>query len=105
MQLVNHSIPHTLLDRVQELFKEHYKNSMEEQFQKSSVVRMLESALSQGMNFTSTKIDADWETGFFLQHKTNTATPHLPASFKYNNLIAPCVFIIRIMNLLMHRYF
>lgn len=81
-QLVNHSIPDTLLDRVQELFKEHYKNSMEAQFQKSSVVGMLESALSQGMNFTSTKIDADWETGFFLQHKTNTATPHLPATFK-----------------------
>nr|ABR17770.1 unknown [Picea sitchensis] len=84
-QLVNHGIPHSLLDGVQELFKEHYKNSMDAQFQDSAVVEMLESALSQGMNLSATKIDADWETGFFIQHsshKTNTVTPPLPANFK-----------------------
>lgn len=84
-QLLNHGIPHTLLDQVKELFKEHYKNSMDAQFKDSVVVEMLESVLSQGMNFSTTKIDADWETGFFLQHssfKTNTVAQPLPANLK-----------------------
>lgn len=84
-QLVNHGIPHSLLDRVKELFKEHYKNSMGVQFQDSAVVQMLESSNSQGVNLSATKIDADWETGFFLplsSHKTNTVTPPLPANLK-----------------------
>jgi hypothetical protein len=82
---------------VQGLFKEHYKNSMDAQFQDSVVVEMLESALSQGMNFSTTKIDADWEMSFFLQPlslKTNTVTQPLPANLKYNNIITPYVLII-----------
>jgi hypothetical protein len=67
MQLLNHGIPDALLDRVKELFKEYYKNSMDAEFQKSEIVGMLESAVSQDKNFSTTKIDADWETGFFLQ--------------------------------------
>jgi hypothetical protein len=63
MQLLNHGIPDALLDRVKELFKEYYKNSMDAEFQKSEIVGMLESAVSQGKNFSTTKIDADWETG------------------------------------------
>jgi aminocyclopropanecarboxylate oxidase len=81
-QLLNHGIPHSLLDRVQELFKENYKNSMDKQFQDSTVVEMLESSLSQGMNFSTTKIDADWETGFFFQPsslETKRVTQPLPA--------------------------
>lgn len=82
-QLLNHGIPHALLDRVKELFKEYYKNSMDAEFQKSEIVGMLESAVSQGKNFSTTKIDADWETGFFLQDETyDTLSPPLPTNLK-----------------------
>lgn len=82
-QLLNHGIPHALLDRVKELFKEHYKNSMDAEFQKSEIVGMLESAVSQGKNFGTAKIDADWETGFFLQDETyDTVSPPLPTNLK-----------------------
>jgi hypothetical protein len=48
------------------LFKEHDKNSVDAHFQDFAVVEMLESAFSQGMNFSTTKIDADKETGIIL---------------------------------------
>jgi hypothetical protein len=90
MQLLNHGIPDALLDRVKELFKEYYKNSMDAEFQKSEIVGMLESAVSQGKNFSTTKIDADWETGFFLQDETyDTLSPPLPTNLKYNNSLLP----------------
>lgn len=82
-QLLNHGIPHALLDRVKDLFKEYYKNSMDAEFQKSEIVGMLESAASEGKNFSTMKIDADWETGFFLQDETyDTVSPPLPTNLK-----------------------
>ncbi|KAH9313690.1 hypothetical protein KI387_022317 [Taxus chinensis] len=81
-QLLNHGIPHNLLDRVQELFKEHYKNSMDAEFQKSAPAEMLNNALSQE---NCKKIDSDWESGFFLQHSSHKpamVAPAMPANLK-----------------------
>ncbi|XP_059074023.1 1-aminocyclopropane-1-carboxylate oxidase-like [Cryptomeria japonica] len=81
-QLLNHGIPQSLLDKVQELFKEHYKNSMDAQFLKSAPVQMLNKALSEQ---DCIKIEADWESGFFLQHSSHQpamASPALPADLK-----------------------
>lgn len=67
------------------MFKEHDKNFVDAHFQDFAVVEMLESAFSQGMNFSTTKIDADKETGLFFQdlsHKSNTVMPPLPANFR-----------------------
>eukprot|EP01018_Ginkgo_biloba_P037593 Gb_05135 [translate_table: standard] len=89
-QLLNHGIPHVLLDRVQELCTANYENLFDKEFKKSAPVEMVENAqLSQTdmiKSFCNSDniIDADWEYGFFLQHsprKQSSAVPSLPNTF------------------------
>ncbi|KAA8524751.1 hypothetical protein F0562_011174 [Nyssa sinensis] len=60
-ELVNHGIPHDLMDTMERLTKEHYKKSMEQRFK--------ELVASKGLEGVQAEItDMDWESTFFLRH-------------------------------------
>lgn len=60
-EVVNHGIPHELLDTVEKFTKEHYKKCMEQRFK--------EMVASKGLEAVQTEIDdLDWESTFFLKH-------------------------------------
>ncbi|CAA7022638.1 unnamed protein product [Microthlaspi erraticum] len=60
-ELVNHGLPHDLMDNVEKLTKEHYKKSMEQKFND-----MLK---SKGLDTLDTEVeDVDWESTFYLRH-------------------------------------
>lgn len=60
-EVVNHGIPHDLLDTVEKFTKEHYKKCMEQRFK--------EMVASKGLEAVQTEIDdLDWESTFFLKH-------------------------------------
>ncbi|KAL6010244.1 Aconitate hydratase mitochondrial [Asimina triloba] len=60
LKLVNHGIPHELLDEVERLTKEHYSKCMEENFKETMAKKLegVETAIE----------DMDWESTFFLRH-------------------------------------
>lgn len=60
-ELVNHGIPHDVLDTVERLTKEHYIKCMQQRF--------IELVASKGLDNVSTEVnDMDWESTFFLRH-------------------------------------
>ncbi|XP_074285142.1 1-aminocyclopropane-1-carboxylate oxidase 1-like [Silene latifolia] len=70
-ELVNHGIPHELLDTVEKLTKEHYKKCMEQRFK--------ELVANKGLENVSTEIkDMDWESTFFLRHLPQSNMAQLP---------------------------
>lgn len=60
-EVVNHSISHKLMDTVERMTKQHYKNRMEHKFKEMVASKGLEAAQSE-IN------DVDWESTFFLRH-------------------------------------
>ncbi|PKI66380.1 hypothetical protein CRG98_013182 [Punica granatum] len=60
-ELVNHGIPHELMDMVERLTKEHYKRCMEQRFK--------DMVASKGLVAAQSEVDdVDWESTFFLRH-------------------------------------
>ncbi|PON84482.1 Oxoglutarate/iron-dependent dioxygenase [Trema orientale] len=60
-ELVNHGIPHELLDTVERMTKEHYRKCMEQRFK--------ELVASKGLDAVQAEVnDIDWESTFFLRH-------------------------------------
>ncbi|KAM7492378.1 hypothetical protein LguiA_035299 [Lonicera macranthoides] len=59
-ELVNHGIPHELMDRVERLTKEHYKKCLEDKFKELVASKVLEREVNTE--------DMDWESTFFLRH-------------------------------------
>ncbi|GKV24838.1 hypothetical protein SLEP1_g34393 [Rubroshorea leprosula] len=70
-ELVNHSIPHELLDTVERLTKEHYKKCMEQRFKELVASKGLENANSEIK-------DMDWESTFFLRHLPQSNIAEIP---------------------------
>ncbi|KAL3510496.1 hypothetical protein ACH5RR_029897 [Cinchona calisaya] len=60
-ELVNHGIPHEVMDTVERLTKGHYKKCMEQRFKELMASKALE-----GIQAEIT--DMDWESTFFLRH-------------------------------------
>lgn len=71
MQLVNHGIPHEVMDTVERLTKEHYKKSMEQRFQELVARKALE-----GVEVEITNMD--WESTFFLRHLPVSTISEVP---------------------------
>ncbi|XP_060189503.1 1-aminocyclopropane-1-carboxylate oxidase 3-like [Lycium barbarum] len=60
-ELVNHGIPHEVMDTVEKLTKGHYKKCMEQRFK--------ELVASKGLEAVKAEVtDLDWESTFFLRH-------------------------------------
>lgn len=70
-ELVNHGIPHDLLDTVENMTKEHYKKCMEQRFQELVASKGLENANSE-IN------DMDWESTFYLRHLPHSNIAEVP---------------------------
>ncbi|KAF3648217.1 1-aminocyclopropane-1-carboxylate oxidase 4 [Capsicum annuum] len=61
-ELVNHGIPHEVMDTVEKLTKGHYKKCMEQRFK--------ELVASKGLDAVQAEVtDLDWESTFFLRHR------------------------------------
>ncbi|XP_060188127.1 1-aminocyclopropane-1-carboxylate oxidase 3-like [Lycium barbarum] len=60
-ELVNHGIPHEVMDTVEKLTKGHYKKCMEQRFKKLVASKGLEAVQAE-------VTDLDWESTFFLRH-------------------------------------
>lgn len=70
-ELMNHGIPHDMMDTVERITKEHYKKCMEQRFN--------ELVASKGLENVSTEIkDMDWESTFFLRHLPDSNMAELP---------------------------
>ncbi|KAF8046891.1 hypothetical protein N665_3351s0001 [Sinapis alba] len=60
-EIVNHGLPHDLMDNVEKMTKEHYKKSMEQKFNDMLKSKGLE-------NLEREVEDVDWESTFYLRH-------------------------------------
>ncbi|XP_027170525.1 1-aminocyclopropane-1-carboxylate oxidase 1-like [Coffea eugenioides] len=60
-ELVNHGIPHEMMDTVERLTKGHYKKCMEQRFKELVASKALEGVQVEITNM-------DWESTFFLRH-------------------------------------
>ncbi|XP_059283378.1 1-aminocyclopropane-1-carboxylate oxidase 1-like [Lycium ferocissimum] len=60
-ELVNHGIPHEVMDTVEKLTKGHYKKCMEQRFKELVASKGLEAVQAEVTNL-------DWESTFFLRH-------------------------------------
>ncbi|XP_027064042.1 1-aminocyclopropane-1-carboxylate oxidase 1 [Coffea arabica] len=60
-ELVNHGIPHEMMDTVERLTKGHYKKCMEQRFKELVASKALEGVQAE-------ITDMDWESTFFLRH-------------------------------------
>ncbi|CAJ1971124.1 unnamed protein product [Sphenostylis stenocarpa] len=70
-ELVNHGIPHELLDRVERLTKEHYRQCMEKRFN--------EAVANKGLEGVQAELkDMDWESTFFLRHLPTSTISEIP---------------------------
>nr|QYS25854.1 ACC oxidase [Fritillaria thunbergii] len=70
-ELLNHGIPHDLLDKVEKLTKDHYKKCMEQRFREFAS-KTLEDP---------TKVDPDnldWESTFYLRHLPTSNMEEIP---------------------------
>ncbi|KAK6774280.1 hypothetical protein RDI58_029519 [Solanum bulbocastanum] len=70
-ELVNHGIPHELMDSVEKLTKGHYKKCMEQRFKELVAKKGLE-----GVEVEVT--DMDWESTFFLRHLPSSNISEIP---------------------------
>nr|ACJ84896.1 unknown [Medicago truncatula] len=70
-ELVNHGIPHDLMDTVERLTKEHYRKCMEQRFK--------ELVSSKGLEAVQTEVkDMDWESAFHLRHLPESNISEIP---------------------------
>ncbi|KAL5571199.1 hypothetical protein UlMin_020796 [Ulmus minor] len=70
-ELVNHGIPHELLDTVERMTKEHYRKCMEQKFK--------ELVASKGLDAVQAEVnDMDWESTFHLRHLPASNISELP---------------------------
>ncbi|VVA93704.1 unnamed protein product [Arabis nemorensis] len=70
-EIVNHGLPHDLMDKVEKMTKEHYKNSMERKFND-----MLK---AKGLDKLETEVeDVDWESTFYLRHLPQSNLNDIP---------------------------
>ncbi|GAB4859402.1 Aconitate hydratase mitochondrial [Ancistrocladus abbreviatus] len=70
-ELVNHGIPHDLMDKVEGLTKGHYRKCMEQRFKQL--------VASQGLENLSAEInDMDWESTFHLRHLPESNISEIP---------------------------
>ncbi|KAL5573482.1 hypothetical protein UlMin_023079 [Ulmus minor] len=70
-ELVNHGIPHELLDTVERMTKEHYRKCMEQRFK--------ELVASKGLDAVQAEVnDMDWESTFHLHHLPASNISELP---------------------------
>ncbi|KAK2979042.1 hypothetical protein RJ640_013676, partial [Escallonia rubra] len=70
-ELVNHGIPHELLDTVERLSKEHYKKVMEQRFKELVASKALEGVQAEVTNL-------DWESTFYLRHLPTSNITEVP---------------------------
>ncbi|KAK4727443.1 hypothetical protein R3W88_032360 [Solanum pinnatisectum] len=70
-ELVNHGIPHEVMDSVEKLTKGHYKKCMEQRFKELVAKKGLE-----GVEVEVT--DMDWESTFFLRHLPSSNISEIP---------------------------
>nr|AAA33273.1 amino-cyclopropane carboxylic acid oxidase [Dianthus caryophyllus]BAB47120.1 1-aminocyclopropane-1-carboxylate oxidase [Dianthus caryophyllus] len=70
-QVVNHSLSHELMDKVERMTKEHYKKFREQKFKDMVQTKGLVSAESQ-VN------DIDWESTFYLRHRPTSNISEVP---------------------------
>lgn len=70
-ELVNHGIPHELLDTVERLTKEHYRKCMEQRFKEAMASKGLEGIKGEVK-------DMDWESTFFLRHLPDSNISEVP---------------------------
>ncbi|KAK3005860.1 hypothetical protein RJ639_015845, partial [Escallonia herrerae] len=70
-ELVNHGIPHELLDTVERLSKEHYKKVMEQRFKELVASKALEGVQAEVTNL-------DWESTFYLRHLPTSNIAEVP---------------------------
>ncbi|XP_047335032.1 1-aminocyclopropane-1-carboxylate oxidase-like [Impatiens glandulifera] len=73
-ELVHHSIPIELMDKVEKLNKEHYKQSMESRFKELTAAK----ALHHHDQLQTEVTDMDWETTFFIRHLPNSNIFEIP---------------------------
>jgi aminocyclopropanecarboxylate oxidase len=71
LQLINHSIPHEFMDKVERLAKEHYKKCMEERFKELVASKALEGVEAE-VN------DMDWESTFHVRHLPHSNLSEIP---------------------------
>nr|ACL68417.3 ACC oxidase [Dimocarpus longan]ACY72567.1 1-aminocyclopropane-1-carboxylate oxidase [Dimocarpus longan] len=70
-ELVNHGIPHELLDTVERMTKEHYRKCLQQRFK--------ELVASKALEGVETEIkDMDWESTFFVRHRPESNISQLP---------------------------
>lgn len=70
-ELVNHGIPHELLDTVEKMTKDHYRKCMEQRFK--------ELVASKGLDAVQAEVkDMDWESTFFLRHLPVSTISQIP---------------------------
>ncbi|XP_059285301.1 1-aminocyclopropane-1-carboxylate oxidase 3 [Lycium ferocissimum] len=70
-ELVNHGIPHEVMDTVEKLTKGHYKKCMEQRFK--------ELVASKGLEAVQAEVtDLDWESTFFLRHLPGSNISQVP---------------------------
>nr|AAB65753.1 1-aminocyclopropane-1-carboxylic acid oxidase [Stellaria longipes] len=70
-ELVNHGIPHSLLDKMEKLTKDHVRKCLEERFK--------EMVASKGLEAVEAEVtDLDWESIFFLKHLPVSSISELP---------------------------
>ncbi|GAU22959.1 hypothetical protein TSUD_326880 [Trifolium subterraneum] len=70
-ELVNHGIPHDLMDTVERLTKEHYRICMEQRFK--------ELVANKGLEAVQTEVkDMDWESTFHLRHLPESNISEVP---------------------------
>ncbi|KAF5192837.1 1-aminocyclopropane-1-carboxylate oxidase [Thalictrum thalictroides] len=70
-ELMNHGISPELMDKVEKLTKDHYKQCMEQRFK--------ELVASKGLGEVETEIeDMDWESTFFLRHLPESNMSEIP---------------------------
>ncbi|KAM3216368.1 1-aminocyclopropane-1-carboxylate oxidase 2 [Capsicum annuum] len=78
-ELVNHGIPHEVMDTVEKLTKGHYKKCMEERFKELIAKKGLEGVEAE-------VTDMDWESTFFLRHlpvSNISEIPDLDGVYRY----------------------
>ncbi|KAF7815131.1 1-aminocyclopropane-1-carboxylate oxidase [Senna tora] len=70
-ELVDHGIPHDLMDTVERLTKEHYRKCMEQRFK--------ELMATKGLDSVQTEVkDMDWESTFHLRHLPESNISQIP---------------------------
>ena len=70
-ELLNHGIPHELLDKVEKLTKDHYKKCMEQRFREFASKTLEDPAKVDPDNL-------DWESTFYLRHLPTSNMDEIP---------------------------